>query len=358
MNARFLKSITRAVFIGGLILLVSAIAVHVVLPAYLDRLVRIQLETLPQYRVTFAGITISVERGSYTIHHARVFPRHGSTNALLEAREIELGFAGWENGLLLGRITVRNPRFTFNDSIDYTPRKKSARLALRDLAPRLMAMQLDEIFIRGGHLYFRDLSSTPRITFEMRNINIHVRNLAGHTGEDDELIARANGRSDVYGGKLRFTVNFNPNSPAPEFNVRARLENLDLSYISDYLEVYGDRSIDKGLFSMLAEARGEEETVSGFVKPLLETTYMVSYPSANTYKFYKAHNPFARPYPQISFHQNIEYASLSLWSAVAFTLRNAFLEALVPMIHKIDTGEKRRFKPQTVPVIPEKLRSS
>lgn len=357
MNA-FLSARRLRIFSAvGITLVLLLIAVHVILPVWLSRVVRTQLATMPEYRATFSAISVSLQRVSYTIHDARVFADSVSGKPVLEAREIELGVTGLKNGILLGRVTVRNPRVSFADSIDHNPVGINTRYALRKMA-RLMPIALNEIFLTDGHLYFHDLSSTPRLTFQMRNIHIHIDNLNGAPRDGDELIARANGKSDVYGGKLRFSVNFNPNSEGPEFNVRARLENMDLSYISDHLEVYGDQSIDKGLFSMLAEARGEEETVSGFVKPLLETTYMVSFPQAESYKFYKAHNPFARPYPQISFHGNMESASLSLWSAVAFTLRNAFLEALVPVIHKIDAGEKRRPRPQKVPSLPEKTRFS
>lgn len=276
---------------------------------------------------------------------------------VLEAREIEFGVIGFKNGKWLGKVTIRSPKLTFSDSAENEREKPRGVYPLRKVVGQLIGVPLDEILITNGHLRFIDLKAKSQFTLEMNNISIHVSNLTSNPREDNELVARANGRSDVYGGKLRFSLNFNPTSSAPEFNVRAKLENLDLSYISEYLQIHGGHPIDKGLFSMLAEARGDEEVVSGLVKPLLQTTYMASN-RRDQFKFYKALNPFTRPFPQISFHGNMEYAASSLWTAVAFTLRNAFFEALTPVIQKIDGGKDKSSRQQRTPRVPEKIGSS
>lgn len=339
---------------GAILLLV--ITVHMVVPVYLGELLRRQVQ-VTGYQTSFSDLSISLSRGSYTVHNARLYCEC-MANTAMEAREIEFGLAGFENGKWLGKITVRNPRMVFSDSTDIEDGRGVGVYPFRILASKLMVVPLDEILITNGHLHFVDLKLNARSPLEMHNISIHISNLTSKPREDNELVARANGRSDVYGGKLRFTVNFDPTNSAPEFNVRARLENLDLSYIRDYLKAYGGHSIDEGLFSMLAEARGDEEVITGLVKPLLQNTYMASNRGSQPLKFYKAHNPFTRPFPQISFHGNMDYAASSLWSAVAFTLRNAFLEALTPIIQKIDGGEKKSFRQQRVPRLPEKMGSS
>jgi hypothetical protein len=326
------------------IITASLLAIYLILPVWLGRYVEKQVTTFTQYRASFSHISVSLKNQSYSVHNARLTRKDKNGEIeFIEADQIEVGIipTGWLTLNFTGKIIAHSPHISFA----YSGKNSRTPLTIDDpfrrLGSRLLPVALEELIVIGGQISFRDVDAAPHITLEMNDIEIHARGLSRKPHTDNGLVAFAQGKANIYGGKLKFSVNFNPANPTPEFNMKARLDNLDLSYLSEYLTTHGNYSVEKGLFSVMAEATGDEENVSGFVKPLLATIRLASNRENEKFHAYRTQNFFSRPYPQVSFHGSIQYASLTIWSAVAFTLRNAFFEALMPVIHKIETREGR-----------------
>jgi hypothetical protein len=85
---------------------------------------------------------------------------------------------------------------------------------------------------------------------------------------------------------------------------------------------------------MFTEASGLENNIYGFVRPLLEGINLAKHTPGMENHSVPVKNPFSRPLRQIPFQESLD--DINIWSAVAFTLHKAFLQALVPSVMQID----------------------
>jgi hypothetical protein len=334
----------------GLVALLMCI-VCVLIPLWLRSYVTAQLETLSGYEATFEGIQFSPWKAKYALLNIQLYDRSQPKNApVFEARRIEFGLSGRAlfTGTFSGKISVIDPTLRFVSASNRYRRHLDLDYPWKNICQRLLHLKLKEIIIRNGRMFYTNMNSSPQVNLKMEQIELQVEDLDRIPGVSDEMVARVEGNASIYEGKFNFTAHFNPASSRPVFHLIGRLNNLDLSHLSDYLAANGNYSIEKGLFSMVAQASGDDENVSGFVKPALETINLVSSDGLEHSKIISVGSPFSKAYPQIPFHDDLKEASLSTWSAIAYTLRNAFLEALMPVIKKINTGKERpMIKPKT-----------
>jgi hypothetical protein len=331
--------------------------VKVLFPIWLQQQLQKELVTLNACTASYKDLSISLLQGKYTLTEVSLRDRNvWSPINLLEAERIEfslLNLAPWQ-GSVSGKVTIYSPELhLIEDSTEHSTQMQ-IKYPLQRICQSLMGVLVSEIEIIDGKISYENKKADPDIYLEMNQINLLVDNLNSIPGDEDERVAGVEGSANVYQGKLHLSVKFNPMSNTPSFNMKASLENLDLSYLKDYFRYNGNYEVEKGMFSMLAQATGEEENVSGYVKPALDIIYRVENKWQRDKVFLNVENPFAQPFPQMSFHGDLELPGKSLWNAVALTLRNAFFEALMPVIHKIDAGETHRENPPRFYQMPQK----
>jgi hypothetical protein len=332
--------------------ILTVIGLYLILPFYLNSYAKNQFATYSDYQASYSKISLSVLQGSYTLHEIKLQKKNApGREHFFTADRIEFGIRWTElfKGRITGKVTVHSPTINFIREAGLGKSQLNADYPWGNIGRRLLGVTLDQIEIKNGSLTYQDLQTIPHTRLGMNEININVMDLASENNNEGNLMAKAFGDARVYDGQLNFSLEFDAASKKPTFDVKASLENLDLAYLRDYLKAHGDYTIEKGLFSMVAQASGEEESISGFVKPLLKTINLVSNATGATLS-HQVDSPFARPFPQTSFRGDLAAGSLTLWGAVAFTLRDAFFEAVMPVIRKINSVEKRpALKPRLTP---------
>jgi hypothetical protein len=322
------------------------IVVFLIVPLTIKTHIRQQLITLSKYRLNYSEIRISPLSATCTIEGASLSHKTDpESNILFRAKAIEFALCNTiiSQGRLTGKINVVQPEISFITSLNAS---EEIDFPWENVGQRIMSLPLHELRIINGKIIYEDRQSFPTSKLVMDDINIQVNNLDAQPVPDYPLVSHAEGNGNINGGKLNFSLDFNPVSKDAVFCLKASLEKLDLTYLSDYLKGHGNLSIENGMFSMVAQASGQDEEVSGFVKPLLENIHFASL--GHNESIGLASSPFIRPYPKISFQNDLNYASLTIWSAVTYTMRSAFFEALMPVIKKINSAEKR---PGVVPKI-------
>jgi hypothetical protein len=342
---------------AGCTAIVIVASLQIVFRTWLKEHLNREMITLGASKATYKGLSLSILKGNYTLTDVSLRNQNASSSInLLEADRIEfslLHIAPWK-GAPCGKVTIHSPTLHLIDDSTEQATQMQIKYPLQQICKSLMGVLVSEIEIINGKIVYENKKATPVIRLEMDEINILVSNLNMIPGDADEHVASVEGSANVYQGKLHLSVKFDPASNTPSFNLKASLENLDLSYLKDYFRYKGNYDVEDGMFSMVAQATGEEENVSGFVKPALDIIYLVGNKPEKDQVILRVQNPFAQPFPQISFHGDLEFPHTSLWNAVAMTLRNAFFEALMPVIHKIDTGETGQENPPKFYQTPQK----
>jgi hypothetical protein len=340
----------------------AVLAVYVIIPQLVDRLVRRELLGFSGYNVSYSRVNVSLLRGCYQLEDIVIFKKSvGQRAPFFQAKKIEFGISKclFNNGRLAGKITAFAPRVNFVETGVSDQSQDDISHPWKTIGRKLMLFPLHEIQIINGKITYAEHISSPYISLEMGNININVRDVDANADPfaENQLVAHAEGDARINQGKLNFSIEFDPSAKEPVFHLKARLEDLDLAYLSDYLKVHGNYAIEKGLFSMVTQASGDEANISGFVKPLMETIQLASPVTTGSNDVLEG-SPFAKPYPQMSFRNELDFLEPSLWTAVVFTLRSAFFEALMPVIRAIDSGEGHQGRHPVRPLIPKSLHSS
>ncbi len=314
--------------IVSVVLLAYLCFLYLLLPFFLEMKVRSVLAKVEQYNASFETFSIEPLSGRFSLSNVSI-TTEDSGQISMNADRID--FQIRISGGVSTNVIIERPEIHIQNTTNNTTHLPDIDFPFNNMLSELGFFSVDEIFFREGIITYADTSS--HISLEMNEVYLQIRNLKGNPEMEDRLVATAEGSARIHDGRLGFSIRFNPWNERPEYDLRARLEDLDLFYLDDYLNTLGSYPIRKGLFSMHAEASAGANGVSGFVQPVLRSAYFALneglYTEGRTMKVSRSS---IKPFSEISFKGDYSVESESIWAAVIFTFRDAFLEGLKPVI--------------------------
>jgi hypothetical protein len=330
------------------------IAFRLLLPIWFHPFIEKQVVSLTEYQPSYSSIDMSLLRGSYSLENFRLEKNPKGILPFFTARKIEFSIS-WSSllkGKLTGKITVFDPNVNFIEGTTRQTTQNKIDDRWTSVSRKLLVIPLEEINVIDGVIRYKNLRTEPTVDLAMTDIYFSVKNINDPASPEGVLPSRAKGTATIDKGKLRFVMDFNARTKIPVFSLRASLYNLDLSYLSNYLQAYGNYEVEDGLFGLTTQASSNEEKITGFVRPLFENINLVSNEISEDEYVVRFSGPLTKSFRHIPFESNLEHASLSLWSAIGSTLHSALMQALMPIIKNTNTGEQEpsyRPSPQLSP---------
>jgi hypothetical protein len=106
----------------------------------------------------------------------------------------------------------------------------------------------------------------PRYRVFLADADLVVENFTNHRTEGTAT-ARLNGRF-MGSGDTTVSATFRPELKGPDFDLNARIENVDLQSMNDLLRAHARVDVVSGVFSVFAEVQVKNRRIEGYVKPL------------------------------------------------------------------------------------------
>lgn len=325
--------------------LLALIAVRLALPEIVKRFVNRTLDGLNGYSGEVADIDLSLWRGAYQIKGLKIFKTNGKVPvAFVSADVIDLSVE-WR-ALLQGRIVAElelfTPKLNFVNAEAPAQRQTKVDKSWTDTVRELVPFDINKVVIHDGQVHYRDLESKPRVDVFVKQLQATARNLTNSEKLGHSLYATMDASGVAMGsGKLRFDGRIDPYAKRPTFDMRMRLDGLELKQLNEFLQAYANVDAEKGTFSLDAEFTASRGRFKGYAKPFVKNLQVLTWNQDKESFFGKlwegavqvvaevfTNHPKDQIATRIPFSGSFDQPDADILSTIGGVLQNAFLQSL------------------------------
>lgn len=351
------------IIVGSFIVLL--IVFRIALPSILLRYVNKQLATIEGYKGHVEDIDVALYRGAYTINDIRLDKLNGNIPVpFFKADEIDLSveWSALFNGRIVAEIEVERPVLNYVKG----PTKATSQTGINeedwtDVVDKLLPIKLNRFEINRGEIHYRDFHSSPKVDIFARQIHIIAQNLSNAKHEKNALPSTAKATASVYNGEVTVNMKINPLARVPTFDMNARMTDMSLNNLNDFLKAYGNFDVEKGTISLYTEAAAKDNLISGYTKPIIKDLKasnwkedkdkpikMVWETIVDAVAWVFTNHKKDQLATKAEFEGRLDDPNVSIWIIIGQLLRNAFIQALYPSLENsvnINTIDKKEDKP-------------
>lgn len=333
------------------------IAIRIALPYVLLHLINDRLERMPGYTGHVVDIDLALIRGAYrieTFNLDRVDSVAQDTTAFLAAGVIDLSVE-WKalfHGSIVGELVIDRPEVYFTKDAVEPADVQEDTVALADLLDDLMPLQINRVEVNEGVLRFIDPGTTPRVDISMTAIELLALNLRNSYDSTEVLPSSVTMSAALYGGTFALNMRLNPLADDPTLDMDAKLNDVQLPQLNDFMQAYANVDVNKGTFGLYSEIATRDRAFTGYVKPIIKDLDVLGKEDKK--------DPFLRKFweglvgtvgdvltnpredqvaTKVELKGSLDGPRANIFYAVIDLLRNAFIQALQPAIdHEVNIG--------------------
>jgi len=333
-----------------LIIVGVLIICRIILPYVLLHYANKRLANMPGYYGHVDDLDLSLYRGAYKLKNLYLDKLDSSTNVRtkffnVKLIDLSLEWAALFHGRLVGKVDLETPTLLITKDKTDASKVVQDTSNFRTLFKSFMPLKVNRLVVNHGNIHYLDSGSVPRVDIFMTETYVLADNLS-NVSDSSKLPSIIHSSADMSGGIMHFDMRLNPLSADPLFEMKAKLENADITRFNDFFLAYGSFDIHKGNFGLYTEFSAADGKFIGYVKPVIKDLDVVG-PEAHKHGLLHllwedmvgAAGILLRnhPHDQIATKIPIEGTfkkldNIDTWSAIAILLRNAFIQALIPSI--------------------------
>ncbi len=341
----FKRHKTRSVFAILLgVLLVAVIIVRIYLDSWVLNYVNTTLNNIKGYEGKVEAISIHLYRGAYEIKGLKLYKKNGNIPVpFLDIADIDLSLQ-WSaliHGRIVSDVELDRPIINFAVNKSDTAKQTGANVDWNKPIRDLMPIDINRITFRDGKIDYQDLSTSPKVDIYIHHMDGELRNLRNVVDQTKPLPSSIIVHGDsIGGGKLALHGNMNILKQVPDVDMDAKLENADLTKLTNFTDAYGAIDIKSGQLSVYSEMSVKNSRISGYVKPIATNLSFIDLRKegnpiklawdatvATVVEIFTNHTTgeFATKVP---IEGNVGNISTDTWAAITGVLHNAFVEAI------------------------------
>jgi hypothetical protein len=220
-------------------------------------------------------------------------------------------------------------------------------------APNVV-LRARRVRVQQATLGFVNEGVQPRYRIFVDDMNLHMENFANHLTEGTGA-ARLTGRL-MGSGETVVTATLRPETNGPDFDLSARIEEMDLRQLNDVLRAHAQIDLASGLFSMYSEMHVKDGRVEGYVKPLLRGLkaydpaqdqeksigQKIKEKAVNIAGKLLRNRPRSEVATVVPITGPLENPKANTWETIITLLQNAFFKAILPGFIEEARGASRR----------------
>jgi len=354
----------RALWITIGTILIILIVFRMMLPSIVLRAVNGKLSKIEGYEGSAADVDIFLLAGSYTIKDIKLSRTGGKISVpffAAKAMELSVEWKALLKGEMVGEVEVEEPQLNYvhgpTENTTQTSIDNDWARIVNELAP----LRINRFEVNHGSIHYRDFHNSPEIDMAMSDVYLLANNLTNADDKGTLLPATVYGSGSLYDGNVVLKLRLNPLNETPLFDMDAELSTMSLANMNDFLKAYTRLDVQKGTLSLYAEAAARETKIQGYAKPVVKDMNVLrwkdeggtqSKTAASTSDkvawVFRSHAK-GQPATPIKFEGSMKQAGASTWSIIGETLKNTFMEALIPSVEKSiavsPTNRIRKSKP-------------
>jgi hypothetical protein len=350
---------SRRATITIVVLVLLLVGVRAALPHVILHYANRTLAEIPDYHGVIADVDLAIWRGAYQIEGLDIVKTDGEVPVpFFSCPEIDFSVE-WKalfDGALVGEIDFRRPVVNLVAGPTEEETQTPVDSRWQDKIQELFPLEINRFEVHDGTLHYRDFHSTPKVDVPIDDVHVLATNLTNSRDLSETLVAKIEAEGRPLGdARLDFDVDVDPYAKHPTFDLRAKLENVDLRELNDFLHAYGGFDAEQGTLGIYSELAASDGAFTGYVKPLILDLDIVDFekdegPLQVAWEgLVAAVSLIFRNLPRNQFGTKVEFSGrfdqpeYSVWSVIGQIFRNAFIQALSPSLEgEVDLGDARK----------------
>ncbi len=349
--------ISRKLLIIIGIFFVVLIGIRIALPHIIKNYVNKVLSSIPDYTGSIGDVDLNLWRGAYKIQDLKLLKTTGKVPVpFFSADEMDLSveWGALFEGSVVGKITLYKPKLNFVSGPTKEQSQQSIDTSWTDKVKQLFPLKINRFEIINGEVHFRNFHSDPKVNIYLDNIYAAATNLTNSKDLSKSLVASIEAKGNAMrSGHFILKAHIDPYAKEPTFDLAAKLSNVDLVKLNNFIKAYGKFDVQSGTFELVAEFAAAKGKFRGYVKPFFKNMKVLSLKEdiKNPLKLFweaivgavtglfknKETNQLAAKIP---FSGSFDNPSADIWSTMGSVLENAFIRALIPRIEGTENIKK------------------
>ncbi len=137
-------------------------------------------------------------------------------------------------------------------------------------------LRVRHVRVNDAAVGFVNAGAQPTYRLAITHTNLVIENFSNQKSDGLGVVNLTGRFADS--GPMRVKATFRPENNGPDFEVDARIEDVDMRAMNDLLRAHAKFDVVSGLFSVYSEMRVKNGRIEGYVKPLFRD--LVAYDSS------------------------------------------------------------------------------
>jgi len=281
MNAISRKWRGKRKYIVLAILIAALLLFRLMLPSIVKKYVNGVLTEIPGYAGHVNDIDISLIRGAYVVKGLYLNKVNaGSEIPFLDFRktDISVEWSSLFKGKIVGEIKLTDPTLIYvledqQNSETHDPDMDDWSKALTDLVP----IDINRLEVVNGKAAFVQTSAEPKIDLDLHSIDLLATNLRNVARTDRELPSTLDAKAVAMGdGTVTLNGKMDLVRKIPDVDISFALENTAAPALNDLIDHYAGINLEEGTFNLFSEIAIADGFLTGYIKPLLKDSKLIS----------------------------------------------------------------------------------
>jgi hypothetical protein len=345
-----------------LIVLALLIVIRLILPYVLLKYINNTLAGLKEYTGHVNDIDLAIIRGAYQVNDINITKKDtvtGKPDSIPFFTSPLIDFSvQWKalfKGKIAGEVYLTDPVLNFVKGQHKDKEAKRDTSDFRTLIRKMMPLSINHFEVRNGQMRYIDKFSKPAVDVAITNLEVRADNLTNVNDSNKVLPAALAAKGTAYDGTLDVKVKFNALEKQPTFDLNAQVDGVNMVKLNDFFKAYGKFDVNKGNFGLYTEFAARDGKFNGYVKPLIKDLDVVTFGKeegnlvqilwesvvgsvAEVFENQRKEQLGTK----LPLHGTFKDAQSSLWTAISYVLRNAFVMALQPSVdNSITIGDAK-----------------
>ncbi len=257
------------------------VLLRMALPYLVKNYVNKVLADIPGYYGQVDDIDISLIRGAYVIKGMYLKKMEAVTKVPfleIEKSDISVEWKSLFKGEIVSEISLTRPSFIYMfEDQEQNPSEEAEfedwTKALTDLVP----IDINHLQIIDGKAAFVQLSADPNIDLNLNSIQLNASNLRNVVLKGRNLPSEISATAISIGnGKLNLNGRMNLVKRVPDMDVSFSLKNSSITAFNDFTNHYAGIDFSEGDFNIFSEIAIADGFLTGYIKPLLKDSKLIS----------------------------------------------------------------------------------
>ncbi len=266
---------------GLLLFIALLILVRALLPSLVKDYVNRTLSSSSGYEGHVGDIHLALWRGAYELRDIEIHQLNSSTQEpLFKAPKMEISVL-WRaliDGMVVARIQVFEPKVSFAAGHAGNSAQTGKGANWTDMLKKLTPFRIDRFETIDGQVHYYDFYSDPKVDVYLNQVNAVITNLSNHEDRQKRRVATLQLQALAVGqAQVNVNLQIDPFAEQPDFDLKARLTQLQVTRMRDFLHAYTLVDPKQGTLDVVAELNARNGSVKGYVKPLFHDLQLLQW---------------------------------------------------------------------------------